>query len=174
MLARARAATEDGAVVYVRADLEIYEPEPAAFDLVYSSLAFHYVEHFDRLLCRIHAALVAGGRLIFSVEHPIFTAPGHPGWMTSPGGDETWPVDRYLDEGPRRAEWLGARVLKQHRMIGTYLALLRESGFSISRLCEWGPSREQVAAQPDWARERQRPLFLLIAASVARSDAPAI
>jgi hypothetical protein len=29
---------------------------------------------------------------------------------------------------------------------------------------EWGPTPEQTAAEPDWARERERPAFLLIAA----------
>ena len=30
---------------------------------------------------------------------------------------------------------------------------------------EWGPSEEQVLLHPDWANERQRPSFLLLACS---------
>src|SRR6476660_7320265 len=57
MLERARATTTDAAVTYRRADLETLELSPASFDLVYSSLALHYVEHLDRLLARVHGAL---------------------------------------------------------------------------------------------------------------------
>jgi hypothetical protein len=76
-----------------------------------------------------------------------------------------WPVEGYLDEGPRKTDWLAKGVIKQHRTIATYIDLLIRSGFSLSHVDEWGPSREQVAAHPDWADERQRPPFLLVACS---------
>jgi hypothetical protein len=38
-------------------------------------------------------------------------------------------------------------------------------GFSISHVEEWAPPEEQIAAQPNWADERQRPPFLLVAAN---------
>src|SRR5215475_14302856 len=43
MLARARATSADGAIVYVRGDLEQLALGAAGFDLVYSSLALHYL-----------------------------------------------------------------------------------------------------------------------------------
>jgi hydrogenase maturation factor len=58
-----------------------------------------------------------------------------------------------------------SRVIKQHRTIGTYVNLLVRSGFAISHINEWGPSKEQVASRPEWASERQRPPFLLVACS---------
>jgi len=70
MLARARAETPDAAVAYTRADLEQLELPPESFDLVYSSLAFHYIENLDGLLSQVHRALVPGGSLVFSVEPP--------------------------------------------------------------------------------------------------------
>ena len=54
-------------------------------------------------------------------------------------------------------------MIKQHRTIATYLALLQRTGFAVTHLDEWGPSPEQVAAQPDLAPERERPPFLLVA-----------
>src|SRR6185437_4015926 len=99
MLARA-AAMPDAAIAYTRADLERLELPAGSFDLVYSSLALHYIENLDGL---------------FSVEHPIFTAPAAPGWSTDEAGRKTWPVDRYLDEGPRSTDWLAKGVIKQHR-----------------------------------------------------------
>jgi SAM-dependent methyltransferase len=163
MLARAKAETDDAAITYARADLEHLTVAPATFDLAYSSLAFHYIEGLSDLLRRVHAALVPGGRLVFSVEHPIFTAPSHPGWSVDAAGHRTWPVDSYLEEGPRSTDWLARGVIKQHRTIATYIRLLLGLGFVLLDIDEFGPSVEQIAAHPDWVGERQRPAFLLVA-----------
>lgn len=106
-----------------------------------------------------------GSRLIFSVEHPIFTAPANPGWSVDAAGRRIWPVDGYLDEGPRQTDRLAKGVIKQHRTLATYVNRLARSGFSLTHSDEWGPTHEQVAAHPDWADERQRPPFLLVACS---------
>ena len=115
MLARARATTTDAAITYLRADMESAELPQAAFDLAYSSLALHYVEDLGGFLAKVHRALAPGGQLVFSVEHPIFTAPTQPGWSVGVDGRKTWPVDSYLCEGPRRTDWLAKGVIKQHR-----------------------------------------------------------
>jgi SAM-dependent methyltransferase len=164
MLARARATTDDPTITYERADLESVTLPLAAFDLVYSSLALHYVERLDRLIAEVHAALIAGGNLVFSVEHPIYTAPSAPQWSVDAAGRKTWPVDRYLDEGPRTTDWLTKGVVKQHRTIATYLGALLGARFTITYVEEWGPTEAQIAARPEWADERQRPPFLLVAA----------
>ncbi len=105
-----------------------------------------------------------GGSLVFSVEHPIYTAPADPGWLVADAGRKVWPVDRYLDEGPRSTDWLAKGVIKQHRTLATYINLLLRSGFALSHVEEWGPTEEQIAARPQFADERQRPPFLLVAA----------
>jgi SAM-dependent methyltransferase len=163
MLARARNETADDAISYARADLEEFTLVPGSFDLAYSSLALHYIEKLARLLAQLHAALAPGAKFIFSVEHPIFTAPRHPAWVTDAQGRKTWPVDAYCDEGPRSTDWLAQGVIKQHRAIASYFALLRQAGFAVSHIDEWAPSPEQVAEHPDWARERERPPFLIMA-----------
>ena len=165
MLARARATTEDPAITYTRADLEQVRLDAASFDLVYSSLAFHYVEALDRLLTEVHAALVSGGRLVFSVEHPIYTAPSEPRWFVDAAGRKTWPVDAYLVEGPRSTDWLTKGVIKQHRTLATYVTMLMRHGFTLAHLEEWGPTDAQIAARPSLAEERQRPAFLLVSAT---------
>jgi SAM-dependent methyltransferase len=164
MLARARAATQDAAITYTRADMEHLELPPESFDVVYSSLALHYIERLHELMSAVYRSLVPGGRLVFSVEHPIFTAPTDPHWSLDARGRQTWPIDSYLDEGPRSTDWLTTGVIKQHRTLATYLNLLLRCGFAISHVEEWGPTAAQVAAQPDLAGERQRPPFLLVAA----------
>lgn len=169
MLARARAQTPDPAVTYLKADLERFEPEAEAFDLAYSSLAFHYLTDLAGLLRRVHAGLRPGGALVCSVEHPIMTAPRHQEWASDASGLPTWPLGAYLDEGPRRTNWLAEGVIKQHRTIETYLSLLLKAGFRLTHIEEWAPSLEQVADNPEWAKERERPPFLLIACAKPES-----
>ncbi len=159
MLARAREMTADPAIVYRRGDLEALALSKGAFDLVYSSLTLHYLVNLPALFAQVHRALAPGGRFVFSVEHPIYTAPSEPQWAGN-----TWPLNRYLDEGPRTTDWLAKGVIKQHRTVATYLNLLLECGFSILKIDEWGPTDVQIAVHPEWACERERPPFLLVSA----------
>ena len=164
MLARARATTTDAAISYLKADIASAELPQAAFNLAYSSLALHYVEDLGGLLAKVQRALTPGGQLIFSVEHPIFTAPTQPGWSVGVSGKKAWPVDNYLCEGPRSTDWLAKGVIKQHRTMATYVNLLLRLGFTLSHIEEWGPTDDQIAARPPLEDERQRPMFLLVSA----------
>ena len=164
MLTRARAEPHDEAIGYARADLEQVELRPGAYDLVFSSLTLHYLENLDRLLAEIHRALVPGGYLVFSAEHPIYTAPTEPGWSVNAAGRKAWPVDSYQEEGPRSTDWLAKGVIKQHRKLATYLNMLLRLGFNLRHLDEWGPTDAQIAARPSLAEERQRPMFFLMSA----------
>jgi SAM-dependent methyltransferase len=165
MLEGARARTDDTGIVYRQGDLESFEPGEACFELVVSSLALHYVVDYRRLVGRVAACLVPGGRFAFSVEHPIYTAHGSASWhMDADGKRLHWPVDRYLDEGERRTTWFVDGVVKQHRTIETYVNTLIDAGLRLARLEE--PEAEPVALQahPEWQDERRRPPFLLLAA----------
>ena len=164
MLARARAAGDDAAITYVRADMEGLDLPEAAFDLVYSSLALHYVEKLDALMAAVRRSLKPGGALVVSVEHPMMTAPAHAVWSVDGEGRKAWPVNGYLDEGPRTTDWLAKGVIKQHRTMASYLNLLVGVGLDIAHVEEWGPTPEQIAVRPDFAPEHQRPPFLLLAA----------
>ena len=164
MLQRARETTADPAISYQRADAEQLDLQAASFDLVYSSLALHYIEDLAALMGKFHAALVPGGDLVFSVEHPIFMAPSQQVFSNAPDGHRIWPLDNYLIEGPRTRDWLAKGVTKQHRTVATYLTLLLRAGFTLTNIVEWGPTEEQITARPDWADERHRPYFMLVAA----------
>lgn len=168
MLERARADTDDSRVEYRRADLEQVqldqvELEPGSAELAYSSLALHYIVDLPRLLTVVHAALVPGGRFVFSVEHPVVTAPSTDPGFVEADGRIVWPVDSYLHEGERTTNWFVEGVVKQHRTIATYLNALIAAGFTIKHVDEWGPTAEQIDEFPGWAKERDRPPFLLVA-----------
>ncbi len=164
MIDRARRDTGNPTVRYEIADLETLELPPASFDLAYSSLAFHYVEDFDRLAATVHAALVPRGDFVFTIEHPIYMAPRDPAWTTDVEGRRIWPLDSYLREGKRTTDWLAKGVVKYHRTLGTTLNTLIAKGFSIRHVEEWRPSDEQLNRHPEWAEEMDRPMFLLISA----------
>jgi ubiquinone/menaquinone biosynthesis C-methylase UbiE len=148
MLAQARDTTGDPAISYRQADLETVELPSTSFDLAYSALTLHYIEHLARLFTVVHRALVPGGRFVFSAEHPLYTAQG----------------PEYLDEGPRASDWLAKGVVKQHRTLATTLNLLAEAGFTVRHVEEWGPTRAQMAAHPEWKIEHRQPSFLLVSA----------
>ncbi len=167
MLSRARAMTSDLAITYQRVDLERLTLPPNGFDLAYSSLALHYLPDIGPLFGTLRQALVPGGRLVFSVEHPILTAPVRQAWSTDAEGRPVWPLNGYLDEGQRTSDWLSEGVVKYHRTIGTTLNTLIQNGFMLSSLQEYGATPDQIAVRPEWARERERPLFLLVAAQAS-------
>ena len=72
-------------------------------------LLFTTCTNLEGLLGEVRSALTPGGRLVFSVEHPIVTAPLQPGWSDDVSGRKSWPVSGYLQEGESapRTGWQG-------------------------------------------------------------------
>lgn len=165
MIARARESTNDPAIEYRQLAIEDIDFPAETFDVVISSLAFHYVESFDIVCKKVYHCLVPEGVFVFSVEHPIFTALPAQDWYYGQHGERLhWPVDRYQDEGMRQARFLGHDVVKYHRTVATYLNTLLATGFTITRLSEPQPTQEMLNSRPDMQDETRRPMFLLIAA----------
>jgi len=162
MIARARAETTDVAITYEIADLEHLELAGASFDFAHSSLALHYIEDFAGLVATVYRALSPGSHFVFTIEHPIFMAPTNPDWAADAEGRPIWPLDRYSVEGPRMTDWLAKGVVKQHRKLGTTLNTLIAAGFAIRHVEVWSPNDRELRDNPDWAKEMDRPTFLLI------------
>src|SRR5690625_2488500 len=106
MLQRARQDTPDGGIEYHLANREGLELPADSFDLAYSSLALHYIEDLPRLVQTVHRSLVPGGQFVFTMEHPIFTAPHSPEWVRGPDGHKGWRLAQYAVEGKREPQWL--------------------------------------------------------------------
>jgi SAM-dependent methyltransferase len=166
MLERARAASHDPAISWVCAAIEDVAYPDASFDLVFSSLAFHYVARWDVACREIFRMLAPGGALVFSCEHPMFTARAEQAWHVGPDGAKLhWPVDNYGDESPRRVSWFRDGVIKHHRSMAGIVNPLLDAGFVLRRLLEPVPSADLVAARPAWKDEPRRPMFLLVSAT---------
>ncbi|MEU8222588.1 class I SAM-dependent methyltransferase [Kribbella sp. NPDC048915] len=142
-------------VRYRRADFADFDVPHESVELVVSSLALHYVEDFDDLVARVARWLVPGGAFVFTIEHPMVTAPVVAADCV---------VDDYADEGRRERTWFVAGVVKYHRTIGTVVTTLRRHGLWVERLDEPVPTAEHVAAHPELAIHRRRPPILLVAA----------
>lgn len=170
MIAQAQTDTDDPAIEYRIADIETVDLPEAAFDLIYSALAFHYVADFSRLIRMINEALVPGGDLVFTIEHPIYMAAAHPHWIPDEDGRKTWPINGYSLEGERRTDWFAKGVVKYHRMLGTTLNTLIRAGFELRRIEEFAPSADQIERMPGLAEELERPMLLLVSAHKPKAE----
>lgn len=165
MLVRAKQTTDDPAIEYRQLAIEDIDFHEGEFDVVLSSLALHYVEQFDNVVQKVHHCLVPGGTFVLSVEHPVFTALASQDWHYDSQGQRLhWPVDNYQDEGLRQANFLDNEVLKYHRTVATYMNVLIESGFKITKISEPKPSDKMLTDIPEMRDETRRPIFLIIAA----------
>jgi SAM-dependent methyltransferase len=166
MLALARAEWAHPRVTYRREAVEKVAFPPARFDVVVSSLVFHYVDDYRALVLRIAGWLAPGGVLVYSTEHPVFTArlPGE-GWVLDDAGRRTrWGLDRYADEGAREETWFVPGVRKVHRMLATLINGLLDAGLVVERVVEPIPSEQWLHDHPLARDERRRPMFLLVRA----------
>jgi SAM-dependent methyltransferase len=169
MLERARAELSHPRLTFQRASMEEAAFPPESFDLVVSSLAFHYVEDYHGLARRIATWLSPGGLLVFSTEHPVYLSRAtSEGWVRDEDGQPLyWALDRYGDEGLREEHWLKEGVQKYHRMVSTLLNGLIEAGLTVERVLEPMPDEAMLKRRPDWANESKRPFCLLIRARKA-------
>ncbi len=142
--------------------IEHFAAAPASFDLVVSRLALQYVEDVGAVLRRVSTALVPGGRLVFSVEHPVITSSDQ-AWQGR-GRRQAWLVDNYFVTGRRETDWIGSRVVKFHRTIEDYVRLLQAAGLGLQTLREPRPVPEWFADTDEFKRRLRIPLFLLLAA----------
>ncbi len=100
MLARARETTDDPGIEYRREAIEDIDFATEEFDVVITSLALHYVKHFDLVCQKVFRCLATGGAFVLSVEHPVFTALETQDWHYGPNDVRLhWPVDNYQQEG---------------------------------------------------------------------------
>ena len=114
------------------------------------------------LFARVAAALVPGGRFVYSVEHPVLTSCQRDGRDAVVVDD--WVVDDYFRPGPRVTRWLGSEVLKYHRTVEDHFRLLHDAGFAIEQLRESRPRAEHFKDPVFFERRQRYPLFLFMAA----------
>jgi SAM-dependent methyltransferase len=91
-------------ISFYQVDISALSLDQDVFDLVFSALALHYLVDLEAAVREIYTSLRPGGFLVFSVEHPIFTAPRRPGFNTpidDRSGAKHWLLSDYFAEGER-------------------------------------------------------------------------
>lgn len=137
------------------------------FDLLYSSLAFHYVENFPAFAKTLFACTAPGGYLLFSQEHPLTTA--------TIGGKQHYNYDEmgnpvsftfsdYGASGKRSTFWFVDGVEKYHRTFSEIITALAQAGYHIEQVVEPKPEAEALRLNPKLGKERIRPMFLIVKA----------
>ena len=164
MLAVARSEQPDA--VFLRADMEALPAFAQPFDVVFSSLAVHYVKDFPKLCAAVYSLLTPGGAFVFSQENPLTTAPS---------ADEVWTRDEnggylhynlaaYSTGGRRTIHWFVDGVVKYHRTFSDVVNALAQAGFVITAMREPIPSEADLERDPTLARKLHKPDFLLVQA----------
>ncbi len=137
------------------------------FDIIISSLAFHYMRDFSKLFKDAAKVLKRGGLLVFSIDHPISTASKYEqDWAFEPDGSiRSFSMDNYEMEAERVMEWLERPVVKYHHKMETIINALIDAGFCIERVLEPCPTASMREQNPKMNKELHRPIFLIIRCS---------
>lgn len=163
------AADEHGGegIEFVHGDMSDLSFIRGTFDVVFSSLAVHYVKDFAKLAKEISSLLAPGGSFIFSQEHPLTTAPKNgASWTRGDDGEVLhYNLADYGRGGERCVCWIVDGVIKYHRTFSDIVGALTDAGFRIDRMIEPSPTPELIAADPRWKKVFHKPDFLLIRAS---------
>lgn len=164
MLQQAKKLHSHPNITYIHHDIQNYDMPFETYDLVLSSLVFHYLPDFSKMAQRIYQTLKPGGTFIFSVEHPIFTSEGSQDWYYDQQGHILhFPVDHYFDEGQRNPLFLGEPTTKYHRTLTTYVQNLRTAKFIIEDIQEPMPPQSLMHLK-GMSDEMRRPMMIIFSA----------
>ena len=151
-------------IQYINMPMENIAQLQEKFDVVVSSLAFHYVEDFKGVIENIYNLLDEGGVFVFSQENPLCTShSGGDRWTRDENGKKLHVnLANYGVEGERETIWFVDNVKKYHRIFSTIVNDLVETGFAIEKMIEPLPTEEILEQYPDYRDLFHKPDFLLV------------
>ena len=160
------ATEEHPDIDFLRADMSDLSFIKEKYDVVFSSLALHYVEDFAALTRGVYDLLNPGGYFIFSQEHPLTTAPiSGAGWFRDDDGNVLhYKLTDYGRGGERSTKWFVEGVRKYHRTFSEIVNTLCDAGFTVERMMEPIPTAETIAMDKSWEKDLHKPNFLLVKA----------
>lgn len=167
MLALAQMKNSNSKIRYIHMDMADTSRLEYKFDFVYSSLAFHYVEDFEKLMQDIYKLLNSGGELLFSQEHPIVTCSlndsNHYNYDDC-GRYESYSMSHYAKTGLRRGRWFVDNVENYHRTFSDIINGIVQAGLHIVNVTEPLPSEAALQKRGGLIKEFIKPSFLIVKA----------
>lgn len=170
MLSVAKSESASPEIEYLNMSMTDISKLGEKFDLIYSSLAFHYVEDFEAFAKDMFSILNDGGRLLFSQEHPIITATvdGNGHFNKDENGKRiSYTFSNYNEPGERKVHWYVDGVVKYHRTFSGIMNALTKAGFIIEEVCEPVPEDWAIEKLPTIVDEYIKPTFLIVKARKA-------
>ncbi|NLW03265.1 MAG: class I SAM-dependent methyltransferase [Clostridiaceae bacterium] len=166
MLEVARKENSSPNIQYVNKSMTDLNEITETFDVVFSSLAVHYIEDFDKLVKDVYDHLNLGGYFIFSQEHPLTTALLTDNYWTRNTDNEYihYNLTTYSIEGERKTNWIVNGVIKYHRTFSSIVNTLSDTGFIIEKMLEPSPGNDIMEQYPAYKRYIHKPDFLLVKA----------
>ncbi|MCR5254711.1 MAG: class I SAM-dependent methyltransferase [Acetatifactor sp.] len=165
MLEAARKENSDPKVEYLNMPIEEIDRLSDRFDLVISSLAFHYVEDFEGVVNKIYELMSEGGTFIFSQENPLNTcfSGKFNRWTRDENGNKIYMnLTEYGVEGEKESKWFVDGIKKYHRMFSTIINTLTKAGFIVEKLIEPLPDDELLKRYPEYCDLFHKPDFLIV------------
>lgn len=168
MINTAKSETTQQNITYIKMPMEDLNTLNQKFDLVFSSLAFHYVEDFEKLVSNISKLLAPNGILLFSQEHPTVTAsiPCNKEMKKylMIEGKRYYLLSDYNNIGKRSLNWNVEGVTKYHRNFSTIINSIINSGMNILQIQESQALKNAVKQVEKYKYQVDRSYFLFVKA----------
>lgn len=152
MLAYAKEHNGAANITYIKTAMEDVAALNDKFDLITSSLVFDYAENLDELMKDIYRLLVDGGRLVFSMSHPMVTCwdGQYPRYTLSRSGERIYAnIRNYRAEGKRKIKWVVDDYELYHRTLFGLINSILKAGFAITECQESRISDDMRKRYPD-------------------------
>ena len=169
MIDLANKNNKDKKIIYKNIAMENISSLNQKFDVVISSLAFHYIEDYDRLIKDIYELLNENGLLIFSQEHPLSTGTILNDACNSSsklklGNKEYKLLSDYNINGPRVVNWLDGTYTKYHRNFSYLINGLINNNYKICKIVEPIASEDNIKINPKYKNQLNMPYFMIVVA----------
>lgn len=170
MIEEAKEKNNDQKITYDVLGMEEISKIKDKFDMVFSSLAFHYIEDFDKLTKDINNLLNKDGILLFSQEHPTVLASKLELGMKNRveiNNKRYYLLSDYNDNGKRVILWNNTNVVKYHRNFEVTINTLINNNLNIVQIKESYASEEAIKLVDKYKYQIDRSYFLFIKAQKA-------
>lgn len=170
---------EQAKYTYPEVEFEVMDMERLTFslgefDIVFSSLAVHYLEFWIDLLSGVKKVLKTGGKFIFSTHHPIRFAFENTkdkdvtksllGYELKDDSEEFVVYGDYLNKHAVQDLWFDkVKVTYYHRPFTDIIKEVNQSGLDLTNLVEPKPTPAAQKIRPEFYGINQKiPLFLIV------------